>query len=98
MPLLRQTMSMQQKLESIQKYISSFEYNHIGRDTTFLFPRKDRGMMHLVNLAKVIIRESLPIQCVEAVFLAVYLTNGIKEVCQNLRKMLLVHWFWNRLI
>jgi len=82
-PHLRTKMSIGRKLESIQKYISSFEYNHIGRESTFSFPRKDRGMKHLVNLAKVIIREALPIQCVEAVFLAVYLTNGMKEVGQK---------------
>jgi hypothetical protein len=33
-----------------------------------------------VYTAKLIMKEALPIQCVEAVFLAVHLTNGIKSV------------------
>jgi hypothetical protein len=81
MPTLRKAMSMRQKLESIQKFINSFEYNHIGRETTLSFPRKDRGMKHIINMAKCIIRDALPIQCVEAVFLAVYLTHEMNEVC-----------------
>ncbi|GMI17953.1 hypothetical protein TrLO_g8019 [Triparma laevis f. longispina] len=41
--------------------------------------RKDRGMKHIVNISKQIIKEGLPIQCVEAVFLGVYLTAvGLK--------------------
>ena len=41
-------------------------------------------MKHLVYTAKCMMREPYPIQCVEAVFLAVHLTNSMKEV-RNLR-------------
>mmetsp|Transcript_31743 Transcript_31743/g.46676 ORF Transcript_31743/g.46676 Transcript_31743/m.46676 type:complete len:290 (-) Transcript_31743:1463-2332(-) len=77
-PLFDPTMSMQRRITKIQRYISSFEYNHTGR--TFFHTKKNRGMKHLVHMAKTIVREALPIQCVEAVFLGVYLTNGMKEL------------------
>ncbi|GMH83326.1 hypothetical protein TrST_g4345 [Triparma strigata] len=62
----------------IQRYITSFQYNHTGLPPFFKM-RKDRGMKHVVNICKQIIKEGLPIQCVEAVFLGVYLTmNSLK--------------------
>merc|ERR1719230_942717 len=42
--------------------------------------RRDRGLKHVSLTAKDIIREALPIQCVEAVFLACYLTAEMKEI------------------
>jgi hypothetical protein len=65
-------------LRSIQKYIIKFQYNYTGK--TFVPLRKDKGMKHLVFSAKEIMRACLPIQCVESVFIAVYLTNGIDRV------------------
>jgi hypothetical protein len=67
-------------LRSIQKYILDFQYNYTGR--IFVPLRKDKGMKHLVFSAKEIMRACLPIQCVESVFVAVYLTNGIDSVSQ----------------
>lgn len=62
----------------LQRYISTFTYNHTGLPPFFKM-RKDRGMKHIVNISKQIIKEGLPIQCVEAVFLGVYLTAvGLK--------------------
>lgn len=42
--------------------------------------KKDRGFRHVTSTAKLIIREALPIQCVEAVFVGAYLTADMSEV------------------
>ena len=69
---------MSRRLYAIQRYISAFEYNFTGR--TFVSLRRDKGMRHLVYTAKVLMRECLPIQCVEALFIGVHLTNGFTDV------------------
>ena len=69
---------MKRRLTRVQRYISAFEYNYTGR--TFHRARRGGGMKHLVRTAKAVMKEALPIQCVEAVFLAVYLTDGLGEV------------------
>jgi transcriptional regulator of met regulon len=67
------------KLYRIQSYIRAFEYNYTGRSFFKKDMRKDRGMNHLTNMAKEIMRQALPIQCADALFLAVHLTNSIKK-------------------
>lgn len=42
--------------------------------------KKDRGFRHVASTAKHIIREALPIQCVEAVFVGAYLTADMTQV------------------
>ncbi|CAM9250639.1 unnamed protein product, partial [Choristocarpus tenellus] len=69
---------VRERLRLIQKYISSLEYNYTGN--SFFVKRKDRGFRHVTSTAKLIVREALPIQCVEAVFLGAYLTTDMKEV------------------
>lgn len=58
---------------TIQRYISSFQYNHTGLPPFFAL-RRDKGLKHVVAVSKQMIKEGLPIQCVEAVFLGVYLS------------------------
>lgn len=70
--------SMKKRLNSIQTYIKQLEYNYTGE--TYYSLKRDRGMKHLVYTAKLIMRESLPIKCVEATYLSVYLTNGFHEL------------------
>lgn len=53
-------------------------YNHTG--TLYFALRKDRGMNHLHGVAKQIMHDALPIQCIEAVFLATYLTGAFDNV------------------
>lgn len=77
-PSINPTMSMPRRMKAIQRYLSSFEYNFTGQ--TFVSLRRDKGMKHLVFSAKTLMRECLPIQCVEALFIGVFLTNGIEEV------------------
>ena len=66
------------KIATFQKFISSFEYNYTGE--TYVVLQRDRGMSRLAAIAREIITKALPIQCIEAVFLAVYLTRDMKEV------------------
>lgn len=53
-------------------------YNYTGEE--FFVKKKDRGFRHVTSTAKLIIREALPIQCVDAVFLGAYLTSEMTEV------------------
>jgi tubulinyl-Tyr carboxypeptidase len=55
------------KLRQIQRYISALEYNHTGQG--FYTAKKFRGFAHVANTAQEIMRESLPIQCVEVISL-----------------------------
>ena len=64
-----------EKINHIQQFIISFEYNYTGRP--FIKFSKNRGMLHVKNTAKELINLSLPIQCVEAVFIGILLTAGI---------------------
>ncbi|CAM9333483.1 unnamed protein product, partial [Ectocarpus sp. 13 AM-2016] len=68
---------MRGKLKHIQAYITSLEYNYTGE--AFFVKKKDRGFRHVTSTAKLIIREALPIQCVEAVFVGAYLTADMAE-------------------
>ena len=78
MPDLRYSMTSIQKLNIIQKFIESFEYNYSG--TPFVNLKRSRGMTHISSAAKQIIRTALPIQCVEATFLGCLLTAEMKEI------------------
>uniref|UniRef100_A0A8C4Q6Q8 Vasohibin 2 n=1 Tax=Eptatretus burgeri TaxID=7764 RepID=A0A8C4Q6Q8_EPTBU len=53
-------------------------YNHTG--TQFFEIRKNRPVTGLMETAREMIRESLPIKCLEAVILGIYLTNGLAAV------------------
>eukprot|EP00058_Branchiostoma_floridae_P025197 XP_002610687.1 hypothetical protein BRAFLDRAFT_117920 [Branchiostoma floridae] len=66
------------RLWLVQKYMSDLQYNHTG--TQFFEIRKNRPLTGLIDSAKEIIREALPIKCLEAVILAIHLTNGMPGV------------------
>jgi hypothetical protein len=70
------------KAEMAQGFINSFEYNYTGKPYVRLnrFKLKSLGMLHITLSAKKIICESLPIQCVEAVFLGCVLTAHIPDL------------------
>ncbi|XP_002130486.2 tubulinyl-Tyr carboxypeptidase 2-like isoform X1 [Ciona intestinalis] len=77
-PVFPARLPTNQCLKLIQNYISSLQYNHTG---TQLFEiRKSRPLAGLMDKAKEMIREALPIKCLEAVILAIYLTNGIQNL------------------
>ncbi|XP_077869740.1 tubulinyl-Tyr carboxypeptidase 1-like [Saccoglossus kowalevskii] len=74
-PVLHGGMTVADKLDAIQNYMCDLQYNHTG--TQFFEIRKNRPLAGHVDSAKEMIRESLPIKCLEAVILAIHLTNGI---------------------
>ena len=62
-------------ISKLQNYMNQLRYNHTG---TQLFDIKPHSsMITLMETAKAMVRESVPIKCMEAVILAIYLTNGI---------------------
>nr|XP_044613520.1 tubulinyl-Tyr carboxypeptidase 2 isoform X7 [Equus asinus] len=67
-------MSIPDWLQAIQNYMKTLQYNHTG--TQFFEIRKMRPLSGLMETAKEMTRESLPIKCLEAVILGIYLTNG----------------------
>ncbi|GCC18252.1 tubulinyl-Tyr carboxypeptidase 1 isoform X1 [Chiloscyllium punctatum] len=66
------------RLEAIQRYTRELQYNHTG--TQFFEIKKNRPLTGLMDLAREMIRESLPIKCLEAVILGIYLTNNMPGV------------------
>ncbi|XP_046341883.1 tubulinyl-Tyr carboxypeptidase 1-like [Haliotis cracherodii] len=72
------TVPIGDRVEKIQNYMTELQYNHTG--TQFFEIRKNRPISGLMECAKEMIRESLPIKCLEAVILGIYLTNGMMGV------------------
>ncbi|KAL7693193.1 putative tubulinyl-Tyr carboxypeptidase [Plasmopara halstedii] len=78
LPSFGPKVSMNSKLHTFQNVITSLEYNYTG--TLYFDVNKNRSFKSIASTAKEILREGLPIQCLEAVFLAAYLTAGIKKL------------------
>lgn len=62
-------------LQKIHEYMMTLHYNHTG--TQFFETKPNSSMLTLMETAKTMIREALPIKCMEAVVLSIYLTNGV---------------------
>ncbi|KAM7060745.1 tubulinyl-Tyr carboxypeptidase 2-like isoform 2-T3 [Acridotheres tristis] len=77
-PNYKLSMSIPEWLQAIQTYMKLLQYNHTG--TQFFEIRKTRPLSGLMETAKEMTRESLPIKCLEAVILGIYLTNGQPSV------------------
>lgn len=77
-PTFQSNSSIPQRLEAIQRYIRDLQYNHTG--TQFFEIKKSRPLTALMDIAKEMTRESLPIKCLEAVILSIYLTNSMPSV------------------
>ncbi|KAM4771540.1 tubulinyl-Tyr carboxypeptidase 2 isoform 1-T1 [Rhinophrynus dorsalis] len=73
-PSYKASMSIQEWLQAVQRYMKLLQYNHTG--TQFFEIRKTRPISGLMETAREMTRESLPIKCLEAVILGIYLTNG----------------------
>lgn len=67
-------MSDAHKLEAIQQFINKFEYNYSGKP--FVKMKRTLGADHVFSCAEEIMTVALPIQCVEATFIGLYLTCG----------------------
>uniref|UniRef100_A0A8B9SUZ9 Vasohibin 2 n=1 Tax=Anas platyrhynchos TaxID=8839 RepID=A0A8B9SUZ9_ANAPL len=77
-PNYKLSMSIPEWLQAIQTYMKMLQYNHTG--TQFFEIRKSRPLSGLMETAREMTRESLPIKCLEAVILGIYLTNGQPSV------------------
>ena len=62
-------------LAKMQQYLKRLSYNHTG--TQFFETRPNSSLLTLMEAARAMIREALPIKCMEAVVLCIYLTNGV---------------------
>ncbi|KAL3158407.1 Tubulinyl-Tyr carboxypeptidase 1, variant 2 [Trebouxia sp. C0009 RCD-2024] len=69
---------VEQRLKSVQEYITAFQYNHTA--STYFDQNKQRPLCRILSTARDIVRQGLPIKCVEAVFLALLLTAGWKDL------------------
>ncbi|XP_015283096.1 PREDICTED: vasohibin-2 isoform X1 [Gekko japonicus] len=77
-PNYKASMTIPEWLQAIQNYMKMLQYNHTG--TQFFEIRKSRPLSGLMETAREMTRESLPIKCLEAVILGIYLTNGQPSV------------------
>ncbi|XP_076873398.1 tubulinyl-Tyr carboxypeptidase 2 isoform X2 [Brachyhypopomus gauderio] len=77
-PNFKPSTSVPDWLHAVQNYMKNLQYNHTG--TQFFEIRKTRPLCGLMETAREMIRESLPIKCLEAVILGIYLTNGLASV------------------
>ena len=75
-PKLNRSASPATQLQTLQTYIESFEYNFLP--TTFFNKCKYRPLPRILETAKEVMRVSLPIRCLEAVYLGIALTQGQK--------------------
>lgn len=71
-------MPLRLRLAELQRFISAFQYNYT--DTNYFNVRKDRPLTRILDTARQITRDALPIKCVEATFLGLLLTTGITEL------------------
>ncbi|XP_072479275.1 tubulinyl-Tyr carboxypeptidase 1 isoform X2 [Notamacropus eugenii] len=69
-PTFQPSTSIPERLEAIQRYIRELQYNHTG--TQFFEIKKSRPLTGLMDLAKEMTKEALPIKCLEAVILGMY--------------------------
>uniref|UniRef100_T1IQU1 Vasohibin n=1 Tax=Strigamia maritima TaxID=126957 RepID=T1IQU1_STRMM len=63
---------------AVQDYMEKLQYNHTG--TQFFEIKKNKSMASLMETAKAMMRESLPIKCLESVVLGICLTNGLPNL------------------
>ncbi|KAG8459878.1 hypothetical protein KFE25_010927 [Diacronema lutheri] len=66
------------KLRAVQAFIERLGYNYTGTD--YFDVRKNRPFARVLETARLIVRTALPIKCVEAVFVAVLLTQELSEL------------------
>lgn len=65
-------------MQRIQSFINAFRYNYTS--CPFVKPKKTGGARHMLETYQQLLDFSLPIQCVEAVFIASILTAPYSEV------------------
>ena len=78
LPLGMDKLPLKLRLRAVQGYITALQYNHTGEQ--YFSINKQRPLGRVMDTAKQIMRDGLPIKCVEAVFLGLHLTMGWKEI------------------
>ena len=68
------------RLSAAQAFIDALTYNHVAQPSTFFSIDKRRPLGRILETARCIERDALPIKCVEAVFLALRLTSEWRDV------------------
>ena len=68
------------RLSAAQAFIDALTYNHVAQPSTFFSVDKRRPLGRILETARCIERDALPIKCVEAVFLALRLTSEWRDV------------------
>mmetsp|Transcript_15410 Transcript_15410/g.51727 ORF Transcript_15410/g.51727 Transcript_15410/m.51727 type:complete len:318 (-) Transcript_15410:152-1105(-) len=80
-PRLNLTSDPTSRHRMIQKYIEGFEYNFTGENFfNVKGVRQNQSLFRVLEVAKRVIRECLPIKCVEAVYLGIYLTQTMSDI------------------
>jgi len=69
---------MSGKVQAVQSYIEKLSYNFTG--VNYFDVRKQRPLGRILETARDVTRQALPIKCVEAVFLGTYLTQGLRDL------------------
>ena len=78
LPNLAAPAPMSAKIAAVQAYIEKLSYNFTGVD--YFDVRKHRAVNRILDTGREVTRQALPIKCVEAVFVATQLTQGLKEI------------------
>jgi hypothetical protein len=79
-PIFNVASSMTDRLNAIQTFINSFDYNYSGKP--FFKMKRSGGSNHIQTVSKQLMKAGLPIQCVEAVFLSAYISRSLISVCR----------------
>ena len=77
-PLNIEHVPITNRIKLIQSFINKLEYNHTNQNYFNL--SKARPYSRVMDTAKKILRDCLPIKCLEAVFLGMYLTNKMDDI------------------
>jgi hypothetical protein len=77
-PIFNVSSTMTDRLNTIQTFILSFDYNYSGKP--FFKMKRSGGSNHIQIVSKQLMKAGLPIQCVEAVFLSAYLSRSLTSV------------------
>ena len=76
LPNMNAPAPMSAKVAAVQAYIEKLSYNFTG--VNYFDIRKQRPLSRILETAREVTRQALPIKCVDAVFVAAYLTHGLR--------------------
>ena len=77
-PVFVDGMTLEEKIKLVQCFLNKLQYNHLG--IQFFNVKTRRPVYRLAELARDIIKNPLPIKCLEAVIVAIYLTSSIDSL------------------